>query len=136
MSSGLSWRLGLSAALLYLVAAVSFLGLEHSEYREVAFIPFMSPSPPSVLRLVSRDDDSVDVRISGYDSEGAAFESYATLLKGRRSLKLDVGTLEASLGDGEGAWSLLVEATGDVSVVAVIRDGEGREDLPVVQPVE
>lgn len=75
-------------------------------------------------------------RISGYDSEGAAFKSYATLLKGRRSLKLDVGTLEASLGDGEGIWSLLVEATGDVSVVAVIRDGEGREDLPVVQPVE
>ena len=27
-------------------------------------------------------------------------------------------------------------ATGDVSAVAVMRDGEGREVMPVVQPVE
>ena len=31
---------------------------------------------------------------------------------------------------------LLGEATGDVSVVPLMRDGEGREVLPVVQPVE
>ena len=32
--------------------------------------------------------------------------------------------------------TLLLEANGEVSVVAVIRDGEGHEVLPVVQPVE
>ena len=105
-------------------------------WREVAFVPLMPRAraegqPDHFLRLVPRGDAPLTVRVSGVDDAGAAFDGWETALAPPAPLKVEMRTIEAAIGDGEGAWALTVEATGDVSVVAVMRDGDGREVLPV-----
>lgn len=117
--------------------------VEQPEWREVAFVPWMpgarSEGADHRLRMVYRGDGDIEYRITGWDKTGTRFGGDPLgLLSPYQPARLDIRDLEETIGDGEGAWSLLVEAkvfaaeVPGFHVVPLMRDGEGFEILPVV----
>ena len=99
-----------------------------------AFNPASNSRQRSMLRLINPDsDNTVDVKITGYDDDGTKGQSPVELrlLPGAaRALNAEQlengdGNLTGRLGDGEGKWRLFIEAEGTIHVVNLLNSATG-----------
>ena len=108
------------------------------EWQEAAFIPVMTESRPegrdSKLWFANRGDNPVRVRITGWDSDGREYSGFEREIPAKRPTKVLMREIEDAIGNGEGHWSLTIESTGTVHVVAfaISADGTAHDTLPVL----
>lgn len=87
------------------------------------------------LWFTNRDEAPVRIRIRGWDWDGREYSGFEREIPPRRPVKVLMREIEAAIGDGAGAWwSLVVESTGPIHVVALVvsADGTAHDALPVV----
>lgn len=110
------------------------------QWQETAFIPVMTASRAegrdSKLWFANRDDNPVRVRITGWDSDGREYSGFEREIPAKRPTKVLMREIEDAIGNGEGHWSLTIESTGTVHVVALAinANGTAHDTLPVVVP--
>lgn len=112
------------------------------EWQEAAFIPVMMASRAegrdNKLWIANRGDNSVRVRITGWDQNGREYSGFEREIPAKRPTKVLMREIEDAIGNGEGHWSLTIESTGTVHVVALAISAEApaHNTLPVVLPMK
>ena len=110
------------------------------EWQEAAFIPVMMASRAegrdNKLWIANRGDNSVRVRITGWDQNGREYSGFEREIPAKRPTKVLMREIEDAIGNGEGHWSLTIESTGTVHVVALAigTEAPAHNTLPVVVP--
>jgi len=139
------WRLELSSSLTldvfaYVRTVDGFLAPMHDTvprsggaYRLAAFWPGNEAGQASLLRLVNGGDGAARVTVSGTDDRGersagaAALDLAAGASRTLGALALETGGegIEGALGDGEGAWQLVVESEQPIAVLNLLSSPTG-----------
>ena len=109
----------------------------------IAIVPSMpramsgnEDTPDHWLRITNPYGEGITFAVTGRDESGTKFGTYRRELPAWRSVKVLMRDIEAAFDDPkpEGWWTLTVTGSGTVHVVPMMRHGEARIVLPVVQP--
>ena len=120
------------------LVAVGFVSV--GEAAEFWRIPVFPPKPQSgygsQLRLVNPHQSSTSVLIYGRDSEGERYPAegaYEVAIPAFGNVRIPVEDIESEIGNGEGWWTLFLEAARLVDVVPIGIRFESAFVLPVVR---
>ena len=109
----------------------------------IAIVPSMPRSmsgnegtPDHWLRITNPNGEGIDFTVTGRDESGTKFGTYRRELPAYRSVKVKMRDIESAFDATKPAewWTLTVTGSGTVHVVPMMRHGEARIVLPMVQP--
>ena len=95
-------------------------------------------APDHWIRITNPGAEGITFTVEGRDEAGTKAGTYRRELPAYRSVKVKMRDVEAAFDAAkpEGWWTLTVTGSGPLHVFPLMRDGEGREVLPVERPTE
>ena len=93
-------------------------------------------APDHWLRVTNPGPEGITFAVTGRDDAGTKAGTYRRELPAYRSVRVLMRDIEAAfdVSKPEGWWTLTVQGTGPLHVLPMMKHGEARIVLPVVQP--